>query len=133
MSVEPYPWPDDTPEMAARRIARMYRALIRAIAKGQCDDPAGDLHRLDTQIQRWGIHWHNDSDHRPPLDPDEWMTAPDLAAAIHRTRKHIYNWARLGHIEQRCGPDGTPEYLVATVIQYHRQLLEKRRRARQHH
>lgn len=54
------------------------------------------------------------------------MSAPDLANAIGRSRKDIYNWARLGHIEQRCGPDGAPEYNVGSVIAYQARLRQRR-------
>ncbi|BBY18271.1 hypothetical protein [Mycolicibacterium litorale] len=57
------------------------------------------------------------------------MSARDLAHAIDRTRKDIYNWARIGHIEQRCGPDGAPEYRVGSVIDYQRRLAKRNRRA----
>jgi hypothetical protein len=62
---------------------------------------------------------------------EEWMSARDLAHAIDRTRKDIYNWARLGHIEQRSGPDGAPEYLVSSVISYSNSLRARRIRAAQ--
>ncbi|WP_458608439.1 hypothetical protein [Mycobacterium sp. C3-094] len=54
------------------------------------------------------------------------MSAPDLAHAIDRSRRDIYNWARLGHIEQRTGPDGAPEYSVQSVIDYQRKLVQRR-------
>ena len=122
---QPWPWPGDSREDKARRVAGSYRDLIQRIAMGQCDDPAGDLHRLDETWTARGITWIRPN-RTTPLDPDQWLTAPELAEIIGRPRKDIYNWARLGHIEQRCGPDGTPEYLTGSVIQYHARLRTRR-------
>jgi hypothetical protein len=123
--VKPWPWPGDSREDKAKRVALAYRDLIFDITQGHCDDPAAELHRLNLKWAEHGIYWHL---HRPELliDPDEWMSAPDLAHALDRTRKDIYNWARLGHITQRAGPDGTPEYLVASVLEYHKKLRNRR-------
>lgn len=121
-----WPWPGDSREDKARRVAISYRELLFEISQGRCADPAGNLHRLDTRWSELGIFWHLPS--RPDLltDPDEWMRAPDLAHAIDRTRKDIYNWARRGHIQQRASADGEPEYLVGSVIEYHRTLRLRR-------
>lgn len=120
-----WPWPEDSREDRAKRVARSYRDLLRRIAQGDTEDPAGELHRLDTHWQDRGINWLDPD--RSPLDTTSWMTAPDLAHYLHRPRRDIYNWARLGHIEQRAGPDGGPEYSVASVIGY-QQVLTRRRR-----
>jgi hypothetical protein len=125
LRTEPWPWLGDSREDKARRVADSYRDLVRRIAQGQCDDPAGECHRLDQTWIARGIDWLNPNRDKP-LDPDEWMTAPDLAALIGRPRKDIYNWARLGHIQQRCGPDGAPEYLAGSVVQYHARLRHRR-------
>jgi hypothetical protein len=122
----PWPWPGDSREDKARRIALSYRELVFEISQGRCDDPAGALHRIDAHWSQLGVHWHLPS--RPDMltEPDEWMSAPDVAHAIDRTRKDIYNWASRGHIQQRCGPDGTPEYLVGSVINYAKTLRARR-------
>lgn len=123
-SPPPWPWPGDSREDRAKRVALSYRSLIFDISQARIKDPAGALRRLDAQWAQLGIHWTTPNPY--PLEPDDWLSAPDLAHAIDRTRKDIYNWARLGHIEQRCGPDGAPEYSVASVIAY----LQKRRARR---
>ncbi|MBX8687661.1 hypothetical protein GO011_09500 [Mycobacterium sp. 20091114027_K0903767] len=114
-SPPPWPWPGDSREEWAKRVALSYRSLIGDITEGRCGArPA--LHRLDAQWVTLGIHWTEPNPY--PLEPADWLSGADLAHAIDRTRKDIYNWARLGHIEQRCGPDGAPEYSVASVIAY---------------
>lgn len=129
---KPWPWPGDSREDKAKRVARSYRALAQRIAQNRCEDPAGDLHRLDQHWDELDIHWHIPT---PDLitgaaEDDEWWTAPDIAAAIDRDRKDIYNWARAGHIRQRCGPDGTPEYSTADVITYNTHLRQRRAKNR---
>ncbi|MCV7354481.1 hypothetical protein [Mycolicibacterium fluoranthenivorans] len=122
----PWPWPEDNREDKAKRVALSYRGLVQRIAQGMCEDPAGDLHRLDEHWASLDIHWTRP---RPNLlndADDEWMSARDIAHALDRTRKDIYNWARAGHIEQRCGPDGAPEYLVGSVKDYVTSLRTRR-------
>lgn len=124
---KPWPWPGDSREDKAKRVAVSYRGLVQRITQGRCNDPTGDLHRLDQHWADLDIHWQLP---RPDLlqdvDDDEWWPAREIAHAIDRTRKDIYNWARLGHIEQRCGPDGAPEYNVASVVAYQQKLRDRR-------
>ncbi|MCG7592406.1 hypothetical protein [Mycobacterium sp. PSTR-4-N] len=124
--VKPWPWPGDSREDRAKRVALSYRSLAFEASQGRIDDIAGELHRLDWRWSEYGVTWTTPS--QRPLDPEEWMTAADLAIVINRPRKDLYNWARLGHIEQRCGPDGAPEYSVASVIAYQRKLHQRRTR-----
>lgn len=123
---KPWPSPGESREERAWHVARSYRNLIFQISQGHCDDPAGDLHRLDRHWAEYGIHQLNTTNADLLTEPDEWMNAPDLAHAIGRTRRDIYNWARLGHIEQRCGPDGAPQYKVGSVVEYQKKLRQRR-------
>lgn len=118
MSIRPWPYPGATREDKAKQVALSYRGLAARIAEGRCDNPAGDLYVLDEHWRELGITWH-----RPqplPGDPDDWLPAADIAHYIGRTPKDIYNWAHRGHIEQRCSADGSPEYLLQSVLDYHR-------------
>lgn len=124
---KPWPWPEDTREDKAKRVAISYRGLVQRIAQGGCEDPAGDLHRLDQHWIDLDQHWQMPTHIDLFIDAeDEWWPARELAHALHRSRKDIYNWARLGHIEQRTGPDGTPEYSVASVTAYNDKLKARR-------
>ncbi|MGV0042045.1 hypothetical protein [Mycobacterium colombiense] len=123
---KPWFWPGATREDKAKHVARAYRQLVFDITQGHVDDPAGELHRLDQQFIDRGIYWMQPSHPDLLAEPEQWMTAPDLAHLLDRPRKDIYNWSRLGHIEQRCGPDGTPEYRVGSVINYQAKLRQRR-------
>lgn len=124
---KPWPYPGDSREDKAKRVAISYRQLVFDISQGRCDDPAGDLHRLDRQWAEYGIRWPN-----PPAQPlsesdlDEWMNAADLANLIHRAPADIYRWARRGNIRQRVSADGSPEYSVESVVEYQRQQRQRR-------
>jgi hypothetical protein len=121
---KPYPFPGDSREERAKRVAHSYRQLVQDIAQGRCDDPAGALHRIDMQWRDVGVYWPCPM---PDIyDDDEWLPAPDLAHYFHRTRKDIYNWARHGNITQRTGPDGRPEYSVRSVREYLRSARARR-------
>lgn len=124
---KPWPHPGDSREDKAKRVALSYRALLFDATQGRCDDPAGDLHRLDRYWAEHGVCWPN-----PPAQPlseddlDEWMNAADLAHLIHRSPVDIYRWARRGNIVQRVSADGSPEYSVASVVGYQRAQRQRR-------
>lgn len=118
MTTKPWPWPGQSREDKAKQVALSYRGLLRSIAQGRCNDPAGDLHRLDEHWRALGVTWHTPA----PIsaDPDDWMCAADIAQYVGRTPKDVYNWARRGHITQRTAADGSPEYLLRSVLDYAR-------------
>lgn len=126
---KPWFWPGATREDKAKHVARAYRQLVFDITQGRITDPAGALHRLDMRFIDHGIHWLHTTHPDLLTEPDQWMSAPDLAHILDRTRKDIYNWARNGHIDQRPGPDGAPEYRIGSVVDYQRKLQQRRTRA----
>lgn len=136
MADKPWPWPEDTTEDKIKRVALSYRGLVQSIAQGRCDDPAGDLHRLDQHWRELGIHWHMPS--TVPFDPDDWMNAADIVvcfAHLHTlTEGQVRNWAYMKRrggdgITEQAGPDGRPLYNTGDVMAY---LVRQRRRRRRH-
>ncbi len=132
MGAKPWPWPEDTPEDKAKRVARSYRGLVQSIAQGRCTDPAGDLHRLDQHWielqQEWALP------RVVPLDFDDWMCAADIVVAFSHlktlTEGQIRNWAYLKRkggdgITEQPGADGRPTYNVGDVQAY---LVRQRNR-----
>ncbi|KIU18312.1 hypothetical protein [Mycolicibacterium llatzerense] len=128
---KPWPWPGDSREDKAKRVARSYRDLAERLTHGRVDNPGAELYLLDQYWAEYDVHWQ----HEERIDiledrDDEWMPARDLAHAVDRDRKDIYNWARAGHIKQRAGADGTPEYHVGSVKAYVEKLRQRRSRNR---
>ncbi len=129
-TVQPWPWPGDSREDRAKRVAQSYRQLVFDITQGRIEDPAGELYRLDRQWAGYGIHWTTTPDEAiDELGLDDWQTAADLAHLIHHTPADIYRWARRGHITQRVSADGSPEYSLTSARQY----LDARRERRTTH
>lgn len=122
--VTPWPWLGDTREDKAKRVALSYRELIFDITQGRCTDPAGDLHRLDQHWAQHGIYWPVPS--QQILDPNEWVTAAELAHLIDKSPTDIYQWARRDKIQQRTSADGTPEYSIASAVAYKLARRQKR-------
>lgn len=124
---KPWPWPGDSREDKAKRVCGTYRGLVQRIAQGRCDDPAGDLHRLDEHWIDLGIYWVRPD--RAPLELDEWV---DLSTAAHfsdRSEQTIRVWAHRGVIDHRTGRDGTPEYLIESLVRY--SISQRNRREQQ--
>lgn len=122
--IKDWPWPGDSPEDKAKRIALSYRQLTFDITQGRIADPAGELHRLDEHWAEHGHYWP-----RPgviPVSDDEWMTAADLAHHLNKAPTDIYRWAARGKILQRVSADGHPEYSVSSTREYLHQRRQKR-------
>lgn len=128
LQVEDWPWPGDSREERAKRIARAYRELIFDITQGRCDDPAGAMHRLDMKWRKYGVFWHMPTA-APPLDENEWVNNRDAAHYADRAEATIRTWAHRGHIETRTGRDGSTQYLLGSLMAY--AVQQRRRRADQ--
>lgn len=128
LDVEPWPWPGDSREERAQRVARSYRELIFDITQGRVIDPAGALLRLDAKWRKLGIFWHTPTA-APPPDPHEWVNARDAAHYANRAEATIRTWAHRGHITTRVGGDGSTQYLLGSLMDY--AVQQRRRRADQ--
>jgi hypothetical protein len=112
-----WPWPRDSREDRAKRVALSYRHALQQLA---AEDPAvaANLAAID---QRWadlGAGWV-----RPtpvPLDLTEWLTAADMAELFHQAPKTVYAWGRRGRIRVSLRDDGTRRYNVGDVVEYQR-------------
>jgi hypothetical protein len=122
--VKTWPYPGDDREDKAKRIAHSYRQLVFDISQGRCDDPAGELHRLDRHWAQYGHYWACPG--LIPVEADEWLTAAELAHLIDKSPVDIYRWARRGKITQRVSPDGSPEYSLSSARLYQQQQRQRR-------
>ncbi len=115
---KPWPWPGETREDKAKRIARAYREALVDLAAGRSNNPGADLYLLDEQWIDLGAYWVRPD--RAPINPDDWVNLRDAAHFADRNEKTIRVWAHRGHIEQRCAADGSPEYHLQSLIDYQR-------------
>lgn len=123
-TIKPWPYPGDSREDKAKRVAVSYREVVQRIAQGEAINAAFELYLLDQQWASHGIYWPNPPDDL--IDPDEWLTAADMAHLTDRTPADIYRWARRGNIQQRLSADGSPEYHVASAIAYQHKQRQRR-------
>ncbi|MCX8559792.1 hypothetical protein OS122_02615 [Mycolicibacterium mucogenicum] len=113
MSIRPWPWPEDTREDKAKRVQGWYRDVLERVARGQCDNPAGELYILDERCKELGVYWAVPS--RDPYDADEWVNAADAAHYADVLPGTIRKWAERGQIRVDHMHDGTPVYNIGDL------------------
>lgn len=119
----PWPWPRDSREDRAKRVALSYRHLIEDIARGAVADPGAALETLDNRWCDLGAGWV-----RPtlvPLNTDDWLTEAEAAELFHQAPKTVYAWGRRGQIRVGHAADGARIYNVGDIVSY-----QSRRRLR---
>lgn len=93
--VTDWPWPGETREDKAKRVALSYRRILERLAAGEIDDPAGELHRQDAYWTTLGVHWSCPS--WDAIDDDAWLSAADmvthLSHLVYLTEQQIRQWA----------------------------------------
>lgn len=118
-AVQQWPWPGDSREDRAKRVALSYRRLALAIAAGDVADPTAALADLDARWDERGAGWVAPT--RAPLDLDAWLTAGEVARLLCIDPQRLRDWARRGHIRtmqaQLAGPR---RYCVGDVVSYQR-------------
>jgi excisionase family DNA binding protein len=122
MTSSTWPWPADSREDRARRIALSYRRLIELALTGDIDNPATALADLDTKWQELGQTWITPT--QQPLRLDDWLTPAELAELLGIDARSFRDWARRGHI-RAITTAGTRRYCVGDIVTYG----AKRRRA----
>lgn len=123
-TTEPWPWPEDTREDKAQRVAKSYRQLAFDHTQGRITDLAGELYRLDQQWLRRGAYWAIPS--YDPYDADEWVNATDAAHYANVEPTTIRKWAERKNIRVDHDHDGTPLYNIGDL----REFDARRKRAR---
>jgi len=110
-----WPWPTDSREDRARRVALSYKRLIELALAGQIDDPASALQQLNTKWQKLGQGWVKPAD--TPLHLDDWLTPAELAELFHVDPQSFSHWARRGHI-RAVDRNGKRLYRVGDIVAY---------------
>jgi hypothetical protein len=115
-----WPWPTDSREDRARRVALSYRQLVELIISGQLADPGAALRRLDEKWQELAQGWVVPT--AAPLDPEAWLSPGELAELFHVDAHSFRNWHQRGHIRRmrRVSPGNCDWiYNVGDVISYY--------------
>ncbi len=119
-----WPWPNDSREDRARRVAISYRRLIELVLAGETYDLATALEQLDVRWQELGQGWLKPAD--TPLLEDDWLTPRELAELLHIDSRSISHWARRGHI-RAVDRNGTRLYRVGDIVAYSTRRGKRRR------
>ena len=117
MPIPAWPWPSDSREDRARRVALSYRRLMELALDGQIDDPATAFDALDAKWQELGQHWVKPVEE--PLNLDDWLSPTRLAVLFSLDARVFRDWARRGQIRV-LDIDGQRRYNVGDVVAYSR-------------
>jgi hypothetical protein len=118
-----WPWPRDSREDRAKRVALSYRHLVETFARANADTAmAAALAELDDRWCELGAGWV-----RPTgaLDLDAWLTGADMAELFHQEPMTVYAWGRRGNIRVQV-VDGIRRYNVGDVVAYQRRRRLRR-------
>jgi hypothetical protein len=116
MTQPQWPWPGDSPEDRAKRIALAYRRQLAAV------DPLAAV-ALDDHWACVGAGWVKPA--TAPLDLDEWLTPGEMADKLHIDPRRMRDWARRNKIRV-LDVRGVRKYCVGDVIEYMRQVRLRR-------
>lgn len=122
-----WPWPRDSREDRAKRVALSYRHLVETIASGELSDDIAINTALRTLDDRWcdlGAGWVRPT--LAPLDLDAWLTAAQMAKLFHQDPHTIYDWGRLGRLRVSI-QGGVRRYNVGDVVAYQQQRRLRRK------
>jgi len=112
----PWPWPRDSREDRAKRVALSYRHLVETFGRIHPEITAA-LRELDDQWCRYGAGWVRPT--LAPLDLDAWLTEVEMAELFHQEPKTVYAWGRRGNVRVQV-IDGRRRYNVGDVVAYQR-------------
>lgn len=119
-----WPWPGDTREDRARRVALSYRRLMEMALQGQIEDLAKAFEALDSKWIELGQHWVKPGD--VPLDLDDWLAPADLVELFGVDAHDLRNWAQRGHIRSIRLSSRRSLYCVGDVVAYARKRRQQR-------
>lgn len=110
-----WPWPRDSREDRAKRVALSYRHLIEAIVLGDVADPEAALLALDARWTELGAAWVRPT--LAPLNLDDWLTGAQMAELFGQEPMTVYAWGRRGNVRVRV-ISGLRRYNVGDVVAY---------------
>jgi hypothetical protein len=104
-----WPWPNDTREQRARRVALAYRAELERTAPERAK-------RLDATWTERGQGWIAPT--YTPLRLDDWLTPDELADMFHVPPCSFKDWHRRGHIRVMKMANNKRLYNVGDIVNY---------------
>lgn len=119
-----WPWPGDSREEQARRIALSYREFARLALSGRYADPLSAMDDLDAKWIALGQSWVMPS--QSPLRLNDWLTADSMGELLSIPAKWVYNWGMRGHIRVST-LENRKVYNVGDVVEHERQRRMKRK------
>ncbi|DAZ90331.1 hypothetical protein [Mycobacteroides abscessus] len=109
-------------EARNKRIAITAIDLLTRIVAGDISDPAAALARFHQERINEHVYWTQPS--TMPYDPDQWLTANEMAEIADVEPGTVQKWNHRGYITSSEAHDGTKLYNVGEV----NRLLAKRQR-----
>ena len=94
-----WPWPGDTLEDRARRVALSYRHILEQIRAGRLYDIGAAIDAVDARWTELGAGWIKPT--RSPATQGEWLTAREVAGRFHRSIQWPHVLSSRGHVESR--------------------------------
>jgi hypothetical protein len=112
-----WPWPGDSREDRAKRVALAYRHRLAEL------DPSAAA-ELDEQWAELGAGWVAPAP--APLDLDAWHSAGEMAELLHIDPQYLRDWARRKHIRVIQDTRKRRLYCVGDVVAYMRKARLRR-------
>lgn len=119
-----WPWPGDSREDRAKRVAISYRELIHGILSGKFLSPLDALCDLDDSWRKLQQLWVFPSNQ--PLRVHDWHTAPEMSELIGVPVGSIYMWAKRNHIRSKT-IEGKLRFNVGDCIEYEAKRRNRRK------
>ena len=116
MIMPDWPWPTDSREDRARRVALSYRQLVEMAIAGRIPCLPDALAKLDERWCSLSQGWVKPT--HAPLDPESWLTPKEIADLLHIDTHDLRNWHARGHVRRRETQGFPPRYSVEDVIKY---------------
>ncbi|DAZ90133.1 Uncharacterised protein [Mycobacteroides abscessus subsp. bolletii] len=103
-------------EVRNKRIAIIAIDLLTRVVAGDIADPAAALARFHQARVDEHVYWTQPS--AMPYDPDQWLTANEMAEIADVLPSTVQQWNYRGYITSSQAHDGTKLYNVGEVNRY---------------
>lgn len=123
-----WPWPGDSREDKARRVALSYKHFVLQVLRGEILDPLSSLDDLDRRWAELGQNWITEQ--REPLRFGDWLSATEMGQLLSLPANQIRVWGIRQHIRVDIS-SGQNRYNVGDVVEHEAKQRAKRIKGRQ--